>query len=168
MNNPFNIRPTHQRLQHGICASWLALLVLLALPCALTAQFSYTTGPYGIIITGYNGPGGAVTVPGTINGRGVFAIRSLGRPYDITSVTISSPIAYIEDSAFMRCSLTNVLIPNSVYYIGNYAFAFSGLTSVTIPGNVSSFFTWAFAYCSNLRSATISDGFMSISIPYAA
>ena len=49
-------------------AAWLVLLVLLALPAAGLAQYTYTTTGGTIIITGYTGPGGAVTLPSAING----------------------------------------------------------------------------------------------------
>ena len=52
----------------------LPLLLLLALPAAVQAQFTYTTNNGAITITGYTGPGGAVTIPSTINGLPVTSI----------------------------------------------------------------------------------------------
>ena len=46
----------------------------LALPAAVQAQFTYTTNNGTITITGYTGSGGAVTIPGTINGLPVTSI----------------------------------------------------------------------------------------------
>ena len=46
----------------------LPLLLLLALPAAVQAQYTDTTNNGTITITGYTGSGGAVTIPDTING----------------------------------------------------------------------------------------------------
>src|ERR1019366_359508 len=43
----------------------ILLLLLLALPAAVQAQFTYTTNNGTITITGYTGTGGAVTIPDT-------------------------------------------------------------------------------------------------------
>ena len=89
-----------QRARHHICR-WclLPLLSLLALPAAVKAQFLYTTNNGTISIAGYTGPGGDVTIPGTINGL---------------------PVTSIEDWAFAECySLTSVTISNSVTSIGD-------------------------------------------------
>ena len=81
------------------------LLLLLTLPAAVQAQFTYTTRNGAITITGYTGSGGAVTIPSTING---LPVRNIGA------------------AAFIRKpSLTSITIPNSVTIIGNGAFYFS-------------------------------------------
>jgi hypothetical protein len=64
-------------------------LLLLAVPAALQAQYTWTTNNGAVIITGYTGPGGAVTIPATITG---VPVTSLGNyafsNLDVTSVTI--------------------------------------------------------------------------------
>jgi hypothetical protein len=64
--------------------SLLLALFLLALPPAIQAQFTYTTDNGTITITRYTGPGGAVAIPGAINGLPVTpaseALRSLDVP----------------------------------------------------------------------------------------
>ena len=54
----------------------LALLgfILLSTPLAATAQFTYTSDGSAMTITGYTGPGGAVTIPDTITGLPVTRI----------------------------------------------------------------------------------------------
>jgi hypothetical protein len=83
------------------------------------AQFNYSDNGNGTVtITGYTGSGGAVTIPGTINGEPVIAIG---------------------DSAFANSGLTSVTIPSSVTSIGDYSFGGNtGLTSVTIPSSITS------------------------------
>jgi hypothetical protein len=52
-----------------VCSRWvtvnstrlLAVMLLLAFPVAVQAQFTFTTNSGAITITGYTGPGGAVT-----------------------------------------------------------------------------------------------------------
>jgi hypothetical protein len=71
-------------------------LLLLTAPEIAQAQFSYTTNADGIsiTITGYSGPGGAVTIPTNING---LTVSSIGTN------------AFYDDT-----ELTSVIIPESV------------------------------------------------------
>ena len=74
----------------------LALLgvILLIAPLAATAQqfgdFTYTSDGSAITITGYTGPGGAVTIPATITGLPVTTIgnSAFQNQTNLTSVTI--------------------------------------------------------------------------------
>ncbi len=54
----------------------LPLLLLLALPALVQAQFTFTTNNGAIAITGYTGPGGDVTIPSWTNG---YPVTSIGR-----------------------------------------------------------------------------------------
>jgi hypothetical protein len=111
----------------------LAVLTLvLALPAAVTAQYTYTTNNGTITITGYTGPAGAVTIPGTIDGL---------------------PVTGIGDEAFaFLWNLTNVTMGNSVSSIGDYAFAVcNDLTTITIPDGITSIGEEAFLGCDGLR-----------------
>ena len=149
----------------------LALLgfILLSTPLAATAQqygdFTYTSDGSVIAITGYTGPGGAVTIPASISGRPVVAIW-YDAFYDtsLTSVTIPSSIVFIGDGAFEQClSLTNVTIPGSVTNIGNGGFAGCGnLTGVIIPGSVTDIGDAAFYECWSLANVTIPSSVTSI------
>src|SRR5262245_62044719 len=90
---------------------------LFVLPIVPQAQFTYTTNNGTITITGYTGPGGVVTIPGSIDG---ILVTDVGYQ------------AFSE-----RTDVTSVEIPNSVTGIGIYSFSGSGLTSVTIPSSVA-------------------------------
>lgn len=79
---------------------------------------------------------GALTIPGTHNGK---------------------PVVEIGREAFLNCTgLTSVTIPDSVKTIGWYAFSgCTGLTSITIPSSVETMDWFAFANCTNLTTVTI-------------
>jgi hypothetical protein len=86
---------------------WIKIAGLLALTlpaAALADDFTcITNADNTIIITGYIGPGGAVTIPETIN---------------------SLPVLTIGNGAFQnKNSLTSVIIPDSATDIGDFAFA---------------------------------------------
>ncbi|MGA3181056.1 MAG: leucine-rich repeat protein [Verrucomicrobiota bacterium] len=103
-------------------------------------ELSCTTNADGTLtIAGYNGLGGALTIPAAINGLTVSAIG---------------------DEAFDDASnLTSVLIPGSVTSIGTEAFEnCSGLTGVTIPFSVTSLGTDVFLGCSSLGAITVASG----------
>jgi len=144
----------------------LLLLLLLTLPAAVQAQFTYTTNNGTIAITGYTGPGGAVDIPSTINGLPVTSIASQAFYYcvNLTSVAIPDSVISIGDWAFDGCSsMTSITIPDSVTSIGNWAFAgCSILTSVTIPDNVTTIGDGAFKGCTSLTSLTIGSSVTSI------
>jgi hypothetical protein len=124
-------------------ATLLPLLLLLELPApSSAADFTYSTDNVQITITGYLGLGGAVSIPGAIDGL---------------------PVTRIGDRAFSASSLTVVTIPNSVSSIGNEAFSSCAtLSIVTIPNSVSKIGNEAFAGCTNLTSITIPDSVVTI------
>jgi hypothetical protein len=114
----------------------LPLLLVLALPAVVQAQFSFTTNNGTLTLTGYDGPGGAVSIPAAING---LTVTSIG------------------DYAFCACgNLTSVTIPDSVISIGDSAFYWcTSLTSVTIGTNVTTIGVQALSGCSSLTAITV-------------
>ena len=109
----------------------LPLLLLLTLPTVVEAQWGYTTNNGAITITGYTGPGGAVTIPDTIDGL---------------------PVTSIAGYAFLNCfSLTSVMIPDGVSDIGTLAFnGCIHLISATVPSSVTNLAYFAFGNCTRL------------------
>jgi hypothetical protein len=146
----------------------LPLLLVLALPAVVQAQFSFTTNNGTLTLTGYDGPGGAVSIPAAINGLtvtsiGDYAFCACG---NLTSVTIGTSVISIGDNAFRECSgLTNITIGYGVTSIGDYAFCACGnLTSVTIPDSVISIGDSAFYWCTSLTSVTIGTNVTTIGV----
>jgi hypothetical protein len=164
-------------------------LLVLASPLRSWAQFTFVTNNGTITITGYTGPGGNVTIPGTTNGYSVTSIKanafynktnvtgvaipdsvtdigtnSFGNCSGLTNVTLGNGLTNIADSAFFACrKLLSMTIPDSVTSIGVQAFnACLGLTDVTIGKSVSSIGRAAFAGCSSLNSVTIPSGVTNI------
>ena len=105
-------------------------------------EITYSNTNGMIIVTGYTGPGGAVTIPDTIDSLPITVIGDAAfyGCYLLTGVTIPNSVTNIENRAFDSCGrLSNVIIPNSVTRIGAMAFDFcGGLTNLVIPSSVTS------------------------------
>ncbi|GBU29578.1 hypothetical protein R84B8_03151 [Treponema sp. R8-4-B8] len=142
-----------------------------------SGDFSYVIGDVAAI-TGYNGNGGAVTIPAQINGKpvtsvGIFAFDGFD---SITSVTIPDRVTSME-FAFLYCeSLTaiNVGTGNTAYssqdgvlYNKNKTTlvtypAGKTATSFSIPNSVTSIGECAFSSCTSLASVNIPNSVTSI------
>jgi hypothetical protein len=144
------------------------ILLLLAAPVAVQAQFTYTNADGSIYnystnadgvsltITRYTGPPWAVTIPTNINGLTVTNIGTSAF-YDLTNLTsinIPGSVTNIGQEAFEYCTdLTNATIDNGVTSIGADAFeSCTKLTSVTLPSTITSIGVYAFEYCSKLTN----------------
>ena len=114
--------------------------LLLLVPAAVQAQFTYTTNNDTITIAKYTGSDSLVTIPSTKNGLRVTSIGTNAFSYctHLTSVTIPDSINIIGSSAFYACRLTSVTVPKSVTSIGDFAFGYCPLTNVTIHTGVLS------------------------------
>jgi len=78
---------------------FLALLLLTA--AAAQAQFDFITNNGAAIITGYEGPGGAVTISNTLGGLPVTEIQGSGfEDKGITSVAIPESVTNIQAQEF--------------------------------------------------------------------
>lgn len=110
-------------------------VLLLALPDAVRAQFTFTTNNGAITITGYTGTNSIVIVPSSTNGYPVMAIG---------------------DSAFAGQSVTMVNIPNSITSIGNDVFYYcTNLANASIPNSVTNIGSDVFYYCIGLTNIAV-------------
>src|ERR1017187_1892992 len=82
-----------------LCLLGALLLSVAVVKADQFGDFTYASDGTNVIITGYTGSGGDVTIPETINGL---------------------PVVSIGDWAFYGASLTSVTIPNTVKNIGGY------------------------------------------------
>jgi hypothetical protein len=136
----------------------LILLVTLAVAgkAAQYGDFTYKLAVSAITITGYTGPGGAVTIPSTIDDHPVtcIGISAFVSRKDLTSVTIPDSVTTIKAWAFCFCDhLTNATLGKAVASIESWAFAHcERLPSVTIPQTVTTIDSFAFADCTNLAA----------------
>ena len=163
------------------------ILTLLLCVGAVSVTASAANSDFVIengVLTEYNGPGGAVTIPngvtrikdrafaycdsltsvtipGSVTSMGYYVFQDCD---NLTSVTLLDGVTDIGDGVFANCdSLTSVTIPDSVTSIGNDAFgSCESLTSVTIPDSVTSIGPGAFEDCDGLTSMTIPDSVTSI------
>jgi Leucine Rich Repeat (LRR) protein len=151
--------------------------------------FTYVVNNGSIIILGYTGTNGVVTISGTINGYPIRSIRpqAFYNSANLTNVVIDNGVTNIGDWAFYRCvnlasvtisnsitslgvwvfygctSLTNVVIGNGVENIGDYTFCYcTNLTSVIIPNSVTNIGNFAFQGCTSLKNVIIASGVTNI------
>jgi hypothetical protein len=122
-------------------------------------DYTYATNNVTITITGYLGPGGAATIPSTINGLPVTAIGEWAflNCTNLTSLDVPNTITDIGDHAFYACTgLKSLKLPNSITNITTGAFMHcTGLTEFSIPTNVTSIGDYVFARCTALTNITI-------------
>ena len=165
-----------RRLKTTCAARLLPLLLLLMLPAVVQAQFYYppfyyaTNNDATVIITGYSGPGGAVTIPSSIPVNGVnlpvtgIWDSAFANCHTLASVTIPDSVISLGDSAFWYCtSLASITISTNVTSIGNNAFFdCTSLASVTIPNSVASIGSYAFYQCFSLTNVTLGNSITNI------
>ena len=146
------------------CAVWMLLQV--AGPVVVQAQFRYTTNNGAITLTGYSGSGGVVTIPGTIDGFPVTALGSNAfySATNLTAVSIPEGVTSIGEGAFSGCtSLTNATTPTSLTSLGASAFCNCYyLARITIPNGVTNIGASAFHGCLSLTSVTLPDSVTSL------
>jgi hypothetical protein len=116
-------------------------MLLAMLLTEMRAQdFSYRNTNGTITVTGYTGPGGAVSIPSTIVGLPVTSLGDwvFAGSNNLTSVIIADSVTNIGKSTFRGCTgLASVTFGTSVKTIGSVAFAgCSSLTNLGIPDSV--------------------------------
>ncbi|HQL88935.1 MAG TPA: leucine-rich repeat domain-containing protein, partial [Lentisphaeria bacterium] len=155
------------------CAQWAGAFIfavaLGAMPSALAETdgfYTYSIDNQKAIITKYQGPGGDVVIPSSINGYPVTCIekKAFSDCSGITSIVIPDNVTGIGAGAFLCCSsLISAVLPDSVTSIGAGAFFWcSRLSSIVIPRSVTSIGDLTFSKCENLTSVVLPGGVTSI------
>ena len=87
------------------------------------------------ILKSYRGPGGDITIPGSVTRIYMQAFENCT---SLTGVTIPGSVTVIDPNAFSGCTgLTSVTIPDGVTEIGRDAFkGCTSLTAVSVPNSV--------------------------------
>jgi hypothetical protein len=90
----------------SVCLSLVFLAGTLAVRGSQFGDFTYESSGTEIIITGYTGPGGNVTIPESIKGLPVRRIGGCAFQgcASLTSVTILDSVTRIASSAFEGCN----------------------------------------------------------------
>jgi hypothetical protein len=104
------------------CATGASLALWLMIGEVQAQDFTYTNINGAITITGYTGPGGAVTIPTTIDFLPVASVgdHAFAWAQTLMSVTIPNSVTNIDTYGFYNCNyLTEVTIGNSVKTIGS-------------------------------------------------
>ena len=155
MNNSALTKKSHKLIAIILC---IGMMFLFSFPgFSLAADSDFVINGSGVI-TGYNGSGGDIVVPDSINGIEVTSIGNdafYGKT-SIHSVEIEG-LTKIGDRAFQNCSNLESVIIKNVGNIANDAFyQCSGLKYVTIE-DVSTIGQRAFQGCSNLDTVNMED-----------
>jgi hypothetical protein len=154
--------PSHPWLLFTL--SGLLLLKLSAV--AQSEGFTYTTNQGTVTITAYLGSGGAVVVPGKLNGLAVTSIgeSAFAESASLTSIVIPNSVSNIENNAFYYCiNLASAIISNGVTRIGDNAFeGCYSLPKVTLPDSVTSIGNGAFYDCAGLVSLALPNSLTNL------
>lgn len=130
------------------------------------SDFLYMTNNGAITITGYVGPGGAVTIPDTINGRPVTQIAgdAFTHKYSLTGISCPNTATNIGSHAFYSCTnLASLSLGAGVCNIEINAFAFcSSLSAVNFPASLTNIGYGAFQYCRSITSVALAYGIISL------
>jgi len=144
------------------------LLSVLMLCLFLSPALAETDGDfvYSVIdgraeITAYTGSAEQLSVPGTLGGYPVAAIRycAFRNCTQLTAVTLPNGLVSIGSNAFQGCaSLSRIDLPDSLTAIGTHAFyGCANLTQIALPDSLKRLHPYAFYGCSAVRLCSL-DG----------
>jgi hypothetical protein len=147
------------------------LLLLLFLPVAMQAQFTFTTNNQALTITGYTGSDGNVVIPGMINGYPVTSVNTgFGLNNNMTNIIIPDSVTNLGGSSggvamFELCTnLRSATLSSNVTIIAEDMFdGCSSLASFTIGDNVTNIADCAFQQCTSLTNIIIGNAVTAIS-----
>ncbi len=172
------------------------ILFFMTAACAFPAgaENYYDTIDYiecgdNVVVTGFEGKGDTVSVPGTINGKNVVEIREnafykcdglkkiiiprtvkkIGHHafYEckaLERVEIYADISELKEGSFYECgALTDVILPDSLRFIDEYCFyGCENLENIRLPESLEEIGKYAFAECDALCDIQLPENLMSI------
>jgi hypothetical protein len=122
-------------------------------------DFSYdlTEDGQGIIIKGYTGGAGKVSLPSKIEDIPVTEIAKDAFNGETLTINFSQGSNGVGSEKNERVGITSITIPNTVTKIGTTAFANTSITSIVIPDSVVDLGYQVFWGCKNLTEIRLSD-----------
>lgn len=154
--------------------NWGVLMILLAFPSLMHAEYTLTEADVVVDENGYitsctyDFTDKDIVIPGTIDGQAVIGIAdhysSFGAMFankNLTSVTFPEGFKHIGDYSFYNNKLTTLVLPEGVEYIGKSAFQSNDLTDLTLPSTLRTIATSAFQ-SNDLTSVTLPEGLKKI------
>ncbi len=144
-------------MKKKVLSFFLALALCLGLSAPALAnepEFDIQNG----VLVAYNGSGGHVTIPSTVEEIGPSAFYATTyNGNTVTSVTIPASVTTIRSGAFQGLpELTEVTIPDSVTYLEYYAFqGCPKLETVRLPRHLDYLGSFCFEDCTSLTNVTL-------------
>lgn len=164
----------------------LIMGALIIAPLSASAETTYESGEYSYVlvtkdevttaeITAYSGSDAALTIPDTLDGYTVGAIRweAFRRKAFLTSVVIPDTVTFIADYSFAdNANLESVTLPAYLDDLARASFSScTALTEITLPATITKCYAnsggWMtfrgpFNGCSNLSTVNFESGFTTI------
>ena len=149
-----------------------AIQILSDSPSGVTEDgFAYTlstdeSGTVTASITGYQGAGGAITVPEMVEEAAVTEIAgyAFSGCSTITSVALPTTLTSLGESAFRGCqNLGEITLPEGITELKAALFdGCTSLKSILLPDKLTSIQSSVFSGCSSLASIVVPDGVTQI------
>ena len=113
----------------------------------------------GVIIEGYKGDGETVTVPDSVNGKGVTSVAGYAfADTGVKSVTLPAAVSVLPDRIFDGCTLLETVGFSAVTSVGELAFHLcENLKSIEFQSGLTEIGDRAFESCTALTTATLPD-----------
>ena len=133
---------------------------------AQSTAFTYVTNADNtLMVSGYTGVSGPVTIPTSVNGMTVVGIQAhaFDGNYSLTDVTVPGTVTNIQSWVFFEDGLTNIVFENGITYLTNdIIVADFNLVNVVFPPNLTNFGNNVCIQNPRLQHATIPDGTQNI------
>jgi len=109
---------------------------------AISGDWEYIVQSNNATIIRYLGSNASVSIPSTLGGYSVKALKGINGPIftntNTINITIPQGVVNLGQSAFQNTRISSIEIPDTVTEFGDMVFAGSSLTQIVIPNNVSS------------------------------